>query len=482
MATGGAPTGQPALSETNADAVVQLPCDQAAFDVVLATVQTSGGGTITFNCGMATIVFTTAKVIQTNVTIDGANRITLSGGNASQLFWVSSGSLTLRKITLTNGYSASDGGAIVNAGALIVEDSTIQNSTAVLSGGAILSIGPVTITNSTLTGNRAASAGAVYPRFSAARTVIINSRLRDNHATSTNPDVGWGGAILPWDGADVTIQGGEITSNTAIFGAGIHNRFSNSSVSLSGVRVSGNQASRGGGIYNQAGVVSISGVSLFTNSATFGGGVFNFLGTVTVNNTTLCCNDASDGGGFFNTEGVMIATNTTFSRNIARGGGSSIFNEGGAITLTNATLSRDSANLGVIYQFSTQPLTLKNVVLNAAQTGDNCDGNFTAGRVPPASAGFNWSDDASCTAYFNQPGDTTNADPKLGPLAANGGPTPTHLPASDSPLRDAGQCVAGITVDQRGVPRPQGVACDIGAVETRPQDYERKVYIPLTLR
>jgi hypothetical protein len=54
------------------------------------------------------------------------------------------------------------------------------------------------------------------------------------------------------------------------------------------------------------------------------------------------------------------------------------------------------------------------------------------------------------------------SDPQLAPLAANGGPTPTALPSSSSPLRGAGRnCPA---TDQRGVARNTS-QCTIGAVE-----------------
>jgi hypothetical protein len=85
--------------------------------------------------------------------------------------------------------------------------------------------------------------------------------------------------------------------------------------------------------------------------------------------------------------------------------------------------------------------------------------------------GYNFSDDDLCG--FKDPTDRENAgDPKLGPLADNGGSTPTLLPQPGSPLIDAiplASCqangAAGITEDQRGIARPQGPGCDIGAVE-----------------
>jgi hypothetical protein len=69
------------------------------------------------------------------------------------------------------------------------------------------------------------------------------------------------------------------------------------------------------------------------------------------------------------------------------------------------------------------------------------------------------------TCGFTQPGDKPNvADPRLGPLTDNGGPTYTHLPAVISPAVNAAGAVCPAE-DQRGTARPQGIACDIGAVE-----------------
>jgi hypothetical protein len=62
---------------------------------------------------------------------------------------------------------------------------------------------------------------------------------------------------------------------------------------------------------------------------------------------------------------------------------------------------------------------------------------------------------------------TDAPDPFLGPLADNGGPTPTMALLPGSPAIDAGVPVAGVTTDQRGIPRPQGTAPDIGAFESR---------------
>ena len=81
-----------------------------------------------------------------------------------------------------------------------------------------------------------------------------------------------------------------------------------------------------------------------------------------------------------------------------------------------------------------------------------------------SSAGHNIDSTNIC---FNATGtDETNvADVKLGPLQDNGGPTWTHMPADDSPAVDTGGATCSTSTDQRGVARPYGAACDIGAVE-----------------
>ena len=88
------------------------------------------------------------------------------------------------------------------------------------------------------------------------------------------------------------------------------------------------------------------------------------------------------------------------------------------------------------------------------------------------SAGHNLDGDGTCN--LTAAGDISAVDPLLGPLADNGGPTETHELLPGSPAIDAiavADCVdldgEPVVTDQRGVARPQGVACDIGAFERR---------------
>ena len=481
-------------ASAGAGGVVTNCSDDSQFSSLLA-----GGGIVTFNCGTALINLSSTQTISSNTTIDGGGQITLSGQNARRLFIVGSGALlTLRNVVLTNGFSSGDGGAIYNGasggdgGVLILEKSTIRDSQAGFSGGAIVSTGPLTITDSLLTGNRALNGGALYPRFLGAKTTIVNSVLRDNHATDTTN--GWGGAILAWDGAPVTIEGSNIFSNSARDGGGIYNFF-NSSVTLNGSTLHDNKASRfGGGIFNNntgtatltnvtlsgnsaaiiggggldnEGTATLTDVTLSGNSAGNGGGLLNFF-NATLTNVTLSSNSATfSGGGIYNGNGTAaVLTNVTLSGNSATFNGGGIYNGNGTAVLTNVTLSGNSAQLGggIFHKgmFSGQTLTLKSSIVANSPKGGNCF--LEAYSVTSiTSNGFNLSGDTSCISFLNQVSDRNNQGTLLGPLANNGGPTLTHLPQAGSPAIDNGSgCPA---TDQRGAARPVGPACDIGAVE-----------------
>jgi hypothetical protein len=91
------------------------------------------------------------------------------------------------------------------------------------------------------------------------------------------------------------------------------------------------------------------------------------------------------------------------------------------------------------------------------------------------SQGYNFADDLTCGFTNAATGDRQGTGLPaiaLGPLGANGGIGPTMPPLGGSPLVDfipPSACqvgaAAGVTDDERGVSRPQGFGCEIGAVE-----------------
>jgi hypothetical protein len=107
----------------------------------------------------------------------------------------------------------------------------------------------------------------------------------------------------------------------------------------------------------------------------------------------------------------------------------------------------------------------------------NTGGDYAGAAV--TDNGRNLVGTASGGATFAGPGTQTNvADPRLRPLGGYGGTTQTRPPQTGSPAINAGASTCNVTytdpttnmpvtltTDQRGTSRPQGSACDIGAVE-----------------
>jgi len=170
--------------------------------------------------------------------------------------------------------------------------------------------------------------------------------------------------------------------------------------------------------------------------------------------------------------GTMTVMNTTLFHNTANAGrGGGIYN-GGTAQVSNSTLADNSAptafGAGIFSAVGT--LGIKGTIIKQGTTGENCNPAATA-----SSSGYNLSDDSSCT-FLTGTGDQNSGTAGLtagGPVD-NGGPTPTIALTSSSTALDAipaADCttVEGylLTADQRGVSRPQGAGCDIGAFEAR---------------
>jgi hypothetical protein len=205
-----------------------------------------------------------------------------------------------------------------------------------------------------------------------------------------------------------------------------------------------------------------------------GGGIDTDNAAVTITNSTISGNTATGGAGGIFSAGALTVINSTISGNTTTGGPGGGLEADGPVTLVYATVVGNSApsasNVNLFNTGPTNNLTSFGSVVALPQGGGaNCFLNGTT----TTSNGFNFSDDASCG--FSAGTDKQNAgDPNLGPLANNGGNTETRLPQPGSPLIDAiptASCqadgAAGITTDQRGVTRPQGPGCDIGAVEVQ---------------
>lgn len=203
--------------------------------------------------------------------------------------------------------------------------------------------------------------------------------------------------------------------------------------------------------------MSVTDSAFVANSSARGGAISASASTVTVTGSTFSTNHALDSGGAVHGEAVDI-TNSTFSYNGADSGGA-VFTTGEA-TLAHTTLLGNTAPEG---SNVTAPSlnSFGSVIADPGGGGTNCSVGITT------SSSYSYDDDASCA--FVGTGDTSGGpNPAVGALASNGGPTSTRLPGNLSPLLDTIpplDCHATVFTDQRGVERPQGPGCDIGAVE-----------------
>jgi len=245
-----------------------------------------------------------------------------------------------------------------------------------------------------------------------------------------------------------------------------------------GGNVSSSARHVGGGMYNHtSSSPSLTNITISNNSASFGGGgMYNHTSSSpTLTNVTFSDNSADEAGGMYNVfSSNPTLTNVTFSGNSAIGDGTSTSqgNGGGMYnllssspTLKNVTFSGNSASFeggGMYNVFSSNP-PLENVILwgNTAGTiGDDVSGFFSNPIITDSVVKDGCPIDAVCTNIIT-------TDPNLGPLTDNGGFTKTiALGPGSSAIDSGGVNTTCANEDQRGISRPLGTACDIGAYES----------------
>lgn len=282
---------------------------------------------------------------------------------------------------------------------------------------------------------------------SAAITVAISGlTIRGGRLSSLEA-----GAGIDHEAGTLTLRDTTVTGNDGgALGGALFNR---ATASLTDVALSANRALDGGGVDNQ-GDLQLADVTIDGNAVTNGaGGIANF-GTASGERVTLSGNTASHGGALYNAPGGRLElTNATVSGNEAAHAGGGVWN-GGAATFAATTFAANRAAAGQgggIANFDS--VTLDHAIVADSQ-GGNCAGAIS-------SLGHNLDSDGRCG--LGGANDLSGIDPRLGPLTQWIGHTPTHALAAGSPALDAGgACPAS---DQRGVSRPQGSACDIGAYE-----------------
>lgn len=317
-----------------------------------------------------------------------------------------------------------------------INDLTITNGDTIGDGGGILNRGTVTINNSIITGNIATTGSGRGGGISNIGILFItDSTVSNNSATFY-----WGGGIYNTD--NITITNSIISENSS--------------------------ANSGGGLYIEgSGSATISNSTFSGNTSLSGGaGIFHNGLNLSITNSTFENNLASsvigDGGGIYNLDSTVNISNSTFTGNSAGGVGAAIFSTQSAgatiLNIINSTIANNTSGGGINVAGTT---TLTNTIISNNTSG-NCSGTITNG-------GNNIDSGATC-GWGTASGSMSNTDPLLGALANNGGPTQTMALLSGSPAINTGNATACANspvsgTDQRGVSRPQGAGCDIGAFE-----------------
>lgn len=412
-----------------------------------------------------------------NVSIED---LTISGAAGSQGFGLSNAT----NVTLTRCTISGNAGGIDSSGTLTLVDSSISGNTAIV---------------------------GLYVRGGTAH--VSNTSISRNYAG----DGGYGGGVRIRSGGAVYLLDSSVSNNTAANGGGgIYNQFS--TLVLSNSTVSGNVArgAFGGGIHNR-GAASITGSTISGNrSKRDGGGIFGEGGNLNLLRSTVSDNStrAAGGGIHSRSEGALTFVESAVSGNSADEGGGGIFALTRSLEVINSTISGNHASYGAgIYAYKlTKPrgtVIVRNTTVSENTATDRggglmssgteleLRGNLIAGNVAPIGAEMSLGRVVITADEFNlfgyraltnsqafsgftpSPADLTATRDGTVPTALRlilvpvalypPRSTRTHALAAGSPAMNAGgaQCSA---IDQRGVIRPQGAACDIGAFEDDGRD------------
>lgn len=361
--------------------------------------------------------------------------------------------------SLFDGNTSRVGGALAVPGTVAVDITTtafIANA-ADESGGAIAAAGAsVSVASSDFIGNRAGNQGGAV-MLTNANLAVIDSAFVENSAALANSE---GGAIADRAASTTTIDvaRSRFVANRASLGGAIHLR---NAATLADVVLAGNVADSQGGAMRVESSVVLTRARFEDNQSSSGGAIFvpdanGFLGisgTVFRNNRTTA---GSGGAIHFNDGSGTIANTTIVGNTTVQSVGSAIFARDvtspfGTVALRHVTVSGNGRFS--LSQSNGMVLSLQNSIV--ADNQSNCNGSLTdmGGNLVRTGAG------GSCDGIVP----VSTGDPLLGPL--DDGVFPLQ---SGSPAIDAAPSCAGLATDQRGVARPQGAACDIGAFEATP--------------
>jgi CSLREA domain-containing protein len=392
------------------------------------------------------------------------------------------------------------GGGLANASSpagqlpftALISATTFQHNFALSGGGLINYDQPLELIATSFVSNSAGVGGGMLngdfqlnPALTPTVVMTITDGLfEDNFAYA-------GGAIANAPNGQLSMAQSEVISNTGV-ASGFWNR---GQLTLVNSTVNANAST---GLANEiSGTVTISASHFERNQSS---ALWN-AGTLTLTSSLVLSNTTTDSGGGLYTTGPAWVTGSAFYANSATGRGGGLF-AAGSLSLANVTVSgnqagSDGGGLAALNGLVTQAdVHLNNVSLVSNTTGGDggglyvmltatlrltntlLAGNLDSGGQAPdcagplTSGGYNLiANPAGCTLGGDLTGVLSATAALLGPLADNGGSTLTHALLLGSPAINAGNPATPGTsacalTDQRGVPRPFGPRCDIGAYES----------------
>ena len=391
----------------------------------------------------------------------------------------------------------------------VTEDLTINGNNATISGEhsfGVFDLGDVTVNISNLTianGNVSTTGGAIHMSDAVTGTTLTLTHIffSGNHA-----DIG--GAIDEPSGA-LTVINSNFSGNTAVTNSGAINGSTLSTLRVVDSVFSNNTAGDNGGALALVSDATISGSAFSGNAAATGGAIvkagrgnLQLIESVFDNNAAT---SATTGGGAIyaaQTTGQITLTNVTISGNSAKNNGGGVRASIVPLSLNNVTITNNLADSdndgtgdggGIITGLDTVQVQ-NSIIAGNFDTPGNAGGGL---KTPDCagtflSRGYNLIGiNDGCSGFVNDANSdrvgsgARPADPRLAALANNGGSTQTHALLPGSPAINAGNPLAPgsggfacAASDQRGIARPQGSTCDIGAFEF---EY-RNLYLPLILR
>ena len=518
-------TGTSASNYQDFQVAVTRTNDCAQIDAFLTAVQ-QGGYFLLSDC--TTIVLSNTLTIAKSVTLDsGTNNVTITGNNLFRLFTVLPGvtNFTLSGITLSGGQDPNGGGLYVSPSATVVlTNCTLIGNRAVGANGVDGTDGSTSGINGGNGGNGtagiAAFGGTIY---NLGTLTALNCQFLTNSATGGSGGAGGGGGNgsgignsgsgglggngAPGGGGAICSAGSLLLSNCTFAGnsvtGGSGGAGGTNGTGTGGVPGTGGAGMAGSGaaVYsaNNAAILNCTfsgnvaqggdsaaggtdsagnGISGAAGGNSLGGGVCS-LNVGYLTNCTFCNNDVTggNGGGGGNGRGIRHGGN---GGNGGNGLGGGLFNAG-SIFVVNCTFSgcggvggtNGLAGTGLTSGTDGAPglgeggdiaqgsgtFVLRNSILATSSAGGNAY-DTSASRI--TDGGYNISSDAS----LNLTGTSLeNTDALLGSLASNGGPTQTIALQTNSPALNRVPPNLSPLTDQRGVQRPQGTACDVGAYE-----------------